>query len=66
MKLDYAKSFSILSKANERFIKEKCTLKINIKTLDFSDYKDLKREKMMAKVRVVLASIENILEIDEA
>lgn len=48
MKLEYPKSFSILSKANERFIKEKCNLKINIKTLDFSSYKDLKREKILA------------------
>ncbi|CAD8210574.1 unnamed protein product [Paramecium pentaurelia] len=66
MKLEYPKSFSILSKANERFIKEKCNLKINIKTLDFSSYKDLKREKILAQVRVVLASIDSILEIDEA
>lgn len=48
MKLEYPKSFSILSKASERFLKEKCTLKINIKTLDFSDYTDLKREKILA------------------
>lgn len=48
MKLEYPKSFSILSKANERFIKESCILKINLKTLDFTDYKDLKREKILA------------------
>ncbi|CAD8108662.1 unnamed protein product [Paramecium primaurelia] len=66
MELEYPKSFSILSKANERFIKESCILKINLKTLDFTDYKDLQREKILAQVRLVLASIENKLEIDDA
>ncbi|CAD8211652.1 unnamed protein product [Paramecium octaurelia] len=52
--------------SQQKFIKEKCYLKINLKTLDFSNYQDLKREKILAQVRVVLASIENVLEIDEA
>ncbi|CAD8127771.1 unnamed protein product [Paramecium sonneborni] len=64
--LEYPKSFQIMSKVNERYLKEKCTFKINAENLDFSNYGGKKKEKILAQFRYVLASIQNILEIDQA
>ncbi|CAD8087048.1 unnamed protein product [Paramecium primaurelia] len=64
--LEYPKSFQIISKVQEEYLREKLTFKINLKTLNFSNYKDLKKQKMLAQFRYVLAKIQNILEIDQA
>ncbi|CAD8169566.1 unnamed protein product [Paramecium octaurelia] len=64
--LEYPKSFQIMSKVNEKYLKEKCTFKINVEHMDFSNYKEKKKEKILAQFRYVLASIQNILEIDKA
>ncbi|CAK78285.1 unnamed protein product (macronuclear) [Paramecium tetraurelia] len=64
--LEYPKSFQIMSKVKESYIKNKCTFKINLKTLDFSNYEGDKKEKMLAQFRQVLASIQSVLEIDQA
>ncbi|CAD8179777.1 unnamed protein product [Paramecium pentaurelia] len=64
--LEYPKSFQIISKVQEQYLREKLTFKINLKTLNFSNYKELKKQKMLAQFRYVLAKIQNILEIDQA
>ncbi|CAD8210093.1 unnamed protein product [Paramecium pentaurelia] len=66
MLLEYPKSFQIMSKVDEKYLKQKCTFKINMEHIDFSNYKEKKKEKMLAQFRYVLASIQNILEIDKA
>ncbi|CAK76060.1 unnamed protein product (macronuclear) [Paramecium tetraurelia] len=64
--LEYPKSFQIVSKVEEQHLQEKLTFKINLKNIDFSNYVDLKKKKMLAQFRYVLASIKSILEIDQA
>ncbi|CAD8108091.1 unnamed protein product [Paramecium primaurelia] len=64
--LEYPKSFQIVSKVKQQYLKEKFTFKINVKTLNFTNYGDLKKQKLLAQFRYVLASINTILEIDQA
>ncbi|CAD8099870.1 unnamed protein product [Paramecium primaurelia] len=64
--LEYPKSFQIMSKVSEEHLKQKLTFKINLKTLRFTNYEDLKKKKMLAQFRLVLASLQNSLEIDQA
>ncbi|CAD8050507.1 unnamed protein product [Paramecium primaurelia] len=60
------KSFQILSKVKEQYFKEQLVFKINVQNIDFSNYKGLKKQKMLAQFRYVLAQITSILEIDQA
>ncbi|CAD8161412.1 unnamed protein product [Paramecium octaurelia] len=64
--LEYPKSFQIVSKVQEQYLREKFIFKINLKTLNFSNYADLKKQKMLAQFRYVLAQIKTVLEIDQA
>ncbi|CAK79308.1 unnamed protein product (macronuclear) [Paramecium tetraurelia] len=64
--LEYPKSFQIVSKVKEQHLREKFTFKINMKSLNFSNYADLKKQKMLAQFRYVLAQIKTVLEIDQA
>ncbi|CAD8193582.1 unnamed protein product [Paramecium octaurelia] len=64
--LEYPKSFQIVSKVDEIYLREKFTFKINVKSLNFSNYADLKKQKMLAQFRYVLAQITTVLEIDQA
>ncbi|CAD8213127.1 unnamed protein product [Paramecium pentaurelia] len=64
--LEYPKSFQILSRLKQQFLKDKFTFKINVKTLNFTNYGDLIKQKLLAQFRYVLASINTILEIDQA
>ncbi|CAD8142808.1 unnamed protein product [Paramecium pentaurelia] len=64
--LEYPKSFQILSKVKEQYFKEQLVFKINVQSIDFSNYKGLKKQKMLAQFRYVLAQITSILEIDQA
>ncbi|CAD8124900.1 unnamed protein product [Paramecium sonneborni] len=64
--LEYPKSFQIMSKVDEQYLKELYTFKIDVKNLDFSRYGGKKKEKMLAQFKYVLASMKRILEIEQA
>ncbi|CAD8114418.1 unnamed protein product [Paramecium primaurelia] len=64
--LEYPKSFSIMSKVNEYYLKESCTYRVNMKTLNFSNYSGKKKIRIRAQFSYVLACIKSILEIDQA
>ncbi|CAD8164860.1 unnamed protein product [Paramecium octaurelia] len=64
--LAYPKSFSIMSKAYLNHIQKFCNFKINLKTINFSDFSHLKKLKKQAQFRYILGCIQSILEIDQA
>ncbi|CAD8212180.1 unnamed protein product [Paramecium pentaurelia] len=63
--LEHPKSFSIISKV-ELFHSQVHNCKINLKTLNYSQYYGLKKMKMLAYFQKGLLIIKSILEIDQA
>ncbi|CAD8114224.1 unnamed protein product [Paramecium primaurelia] len=63
--LEHPKSFSIISKV-ELYHSQVHNCKINLKTLNYSQYYGLKKMKMLAYFQKGLLIIKSILEIDQA